>query len=200
MKPPSGELLHLRDEAKAEPEHSGFTGALELYDELINFLGLSFETQQQAVSDQENAGPTAAEPVAPSSSAPLINPVTETAMLVSQPPSPNQPTAVSSEATQPVPGSANSEALSEDVIRVTGPLTRFVASQAAGSAVVVCTECGHASDSGEMFCIHCGGLLDEPAASAETAIALAGLCDDCGAMVESDEIFCPSCGTVMANA
>jgi uncharacterized membrane protein YvbJ len=67
--------------------------------------------------------------------------------------------------------------------------------------MIVCGDCGNPSDSGEMFCIHCGGLLDEPAASVEPDIlSVAGLCDDCGAMVESDEIFCPSCGSVMANA
>jgi hypothetical protein len=86
---------------------------------------------------------------------------------------------------------------SEDVIRVTGALAGFVASRMA-AATGVCGDCGNSSDGGEMFCIHCGGLLD--ASSAEAAVALAGPCDDCGAVVESDEIFCPSCGSVMATA
>ena len=203
MKSPSGELLHLRDEAKAETGHSGFTGALELYDELINFLGLSFENQHQAASEQAGAGTTTnAEPPAPAPPAQTVTPRAETAMLGSLPASSDQPAAVSSEEAQPAPESPNRNALSqsEDVIRVTGSFARLVASQTAGSAMIVCGDCGNHSDSGEMFCIHCGGLLEEPAANAEVAVALGGLCDDCGAMVESDEIFCPSCGTVMANA
>jgi hypothetical protein len=204
MKSPTGELLHLHAEADAGPERSGFTGALELYDELINFLGLSPDTQQQAARPHKTTGAVALpEPVAPPPSAQLISAASETAAPASSPAPADQPAAGSSEATQPAKAAANSGALppSEDVIKITGALAGFVASKTAGSAIIVCGDCGNPSDNGEMFCIHCGGLLDEPAASDEPAIAtVAGLCDDCGAMVESDEIFCPSCGSVMANA
>jgi hypothetical protein len=199
MKSPTGELLHLRAEANAEPQRSGFTGALELYDELINFLGLSPEKPQPAVSHPETTSATSSpEPVAPPPSAPTTNSDAETASQAS-PPTANQ--LLASDDPHTTKAAANSGALSysEDVIRITGALAGFVASKAAGSTMVVCGDCGNPSDSGEMFCIHCGGLLDEPAASVEI-LSVAGLCDDCGAMVESDEIFCPSCGSVMANA
>jgi RNA polymerase subunit RPABC4/transcription elongation factor Spt4 len=85
-----------------------------------------------------------------------------------------------------------------DVIRITGPLAGF--GRTATAAMLVCGDCGNQTPDGEMFCIHCGGLIDAEAATAEAALTLAGLCDDCGAVVESDEIFCPSCGSVMATA
>ena len=202
MKSSTGELLHLRAEANAEPQRSGFTGALELYDELINFLGLSPRTPQPAVSHSETTSATShPEPVAPPPSAPTTNSASETASQASLPIATDQP--VASSETHTAKAAANSGALSysEDVIRITGSLAGFVASKTAGSTMIVCGDCGNSSDSGEMFCIHCGGLLEEPAASAEPVTSsVAGLCDDCGAMIESDEIFCPSCGSVMANA
>jgi hypothetical protein len=200
MKSSTGELLDLHAEANAEPQRTGFTGALELYDELINFLGLSPETQQAARSRETTGAASHPEPVAPPPSA--QTPAAETASQANPPAPANQP-AVASEETYTAKSSANSGALSqsEDVIRITGALAGFVASKSAGSAMILCGDCGNPSDSGEMFCIHCGGLLDEPAAPVEPdTLSVAGLCDDCGAMVESDEIFCPSCGSVMANA
>ena len=40
MKSSTGELLDMH-EGEGPQEHRGYTGALELYDELINFLGLA---------------------------------------------------------------------------------------------------------------------------------------------------------------
>jgi RNA polymerase subunit RPABC4/transcription elongation factor Spt4 len=151
MKSPTDELLDLCPELDAEPPRSGFTGGLDLYDELIHF----------AVPSSDEPPP------------------------MSEPPS--------------VKPTADSGPLSQtgDVIRITGPLAGLVASR---TAMVVCGDCGNSTNSSEMFCNHCGGLLDAATASAEAAFTLASLCDDCGAVVESDEIFCPSCGSVMANA
>jgi len=174
MKSPTGELLHLRAEANAEHQPTGFTGGLDLYDELTDFFSLSSEAQP---TDHDfEAQPATATHAPPSA----------------------HPTTVAVETPPP----ANSGALSqsEDVIRITGALEGFVAAKTASVAKITCGDCGQLSDSGELFCIHCGGLLEQVAANAETAIALAGLCDDCGMMIESDEIFCPSCGSVMANA
>ncbi|MFL6273897.1 MAG: double zinc ribbon domain-containing protein [Blastocatellia bacterium] len=174
MKSPTGELLHLRAEANAERQPTGFTGGLDLYDELDDFLSLS--PKAQPTDHHFEARPATA------------------------------PHAQSSAHTPPVtvetPPPANSGALSqsEDVIRITGALEGFVAAKTASAAKITCGDCGQLSDSGELFCIRCGGLLEQVAAHAETAIALAGLCDDCGMMIEDDEIFCPSCGSVMANA
>jgi Double zinc ribbon len=203
MKTPTGELLHLRAEANAEPTHTGFTGALELYDELINFLGLSPIAVQQTTSPQDPTNAiTPPEPVAPPPAQTAS--VTDETASQARPPAPvDQPAVVSSEASQPAKAVANSGALSqtEDVIRITGALAGFVASRTVDSAMILCGDCGKPSDSSEMFCIHCSGLLEEPAARAEPAtLCVAGFCDDCGAMVESDEIFCLSCGSVMANA
>ena len=200
MKSSTGELLDLPVEANAAPPRSGFTGALELYDELINFLGLSSGTQQAARPRETTGAVSHTEPVASPPSAPPL--AAETASQAN-PHAPDDRPAVASEETYMVKPSANSGALSqsEDVIRITGALAGFVASKTAGSAMILCGDCGTPSDSGEMFCIHCGGLLDEPAASVgPDTPPVAGLCDDCGAMIESDEIFCPSCGSVMASA
>ena len=193
MKSPTGELLHLHDEASDESKRSDYSGALELYDELINFLGLSPEGQPPAA-------PQATETLTPA--APLLTVQTaiiqtETAPAINRPLPLPQPASAPSGETPPAHSGGLSP--SEDVIRVTGTLVDFVAAKTLGSAMIVCTDCGNASDSGEMFCIHCGGLLEGPAAGL-AARPGAGLCDDCGAMVESDEIFCPSCGSVMAIA
>ena len=197
MKSPTGELLRLHDEASAKPERSGFTGALELYDELINFLGLSPEGQPLTAPTQARETLASAEPVAP-----LLATLTATTLPDRPAPLP-QPANLASEETSPAKWATNSDALSqsEDVIRVTGTLVDFIAAKTLGSATIVCTDCGNASDSGEMFCIHCGGLLEEPAAEVGPAMRPgSGPCDDCGALVESDEIFCPSCGSVIASA
>lgn len=156
MKSPTDELLSGRAEAHVEPQHSGLTGGLELYDQLIDFLGISLETPPVVSPPETMAPPKAAD-------------------------------------SGPLPESG-------DVIKITGPLSGFAAAKAAESATVNCGDCGNRSDSGELFCIHCGGLLEQAAANAEAALALAGLCDECGALAGSDDIFCPSCGSVMSGA
>jgi RNA polymerase subunit RPABC4/transcription elongation factor Spt4 len=78
-----------------------------------------------------------------------------------------------------------------EILRITGPLASLAKTV---SATSVCANCGSPADEEEMFCITCGGLLDEP----ESEVAL--LCDDCGSAIERDEIFCPSCGSVMPGA
>jgi len=83
-----------------------------------------------------------------------------------------------------------------EILRVTGPLPSLSTKQAAASVLSVCPECGSSADTEEMFCITCGGLLEEAPAAAKAVLS----CDDCGSIVESDEIFCPSCGSVMSSA
>jgi RNA polymerase subunit RPABC4/transcription elongation factor Spt4 len=186
MKSPTGELLHRRAEANTDRQPSGFTGGLDLYDELIDFLGSSPEPQQ-AIGHLET-------------SCAITTPPASMPGIVSEPTAPASPlVAVSSRTTVSV---TNSGALpqSGDVIKITGPLVGFGPAKNAASAIIVCGDCGQVSDSDELFCIHCGGLLEQAAASAETAFALAGLCDDCGAMIEGDDIFCPTCGAVMTTA
>jgi hypothetical protein len=282
MKSSTGELLDRR-EGKAQQEHTGYTGALELYDELINFLGLAGVKRPTASPQPEVVSNTPVEPDAPSSATQLIDLAMELGLPIDQPvAATNQethpvmaltasgalnqpvhsgplaqpmqsgalaqskssgaliPSAPSGPLMQSAPGgpltqaahsgspvhslpggsltqSTHSGALtqsmpedtpapsvagslpaqSDDIIRVTGSLAGFLTERNLISATVTCGECGHSSNSGEMFCIHCGGLLEEAAVPAEVAIALAGFCEDCGAAVESDEIFCPSCGSVM---
>ncbi len=172
MKSSTGELLDLHIETSAEPPRSGFTGALELYDELINFLGLTPETSSQVAAPTHQTRP-------------------------------DEIATVAAEETTETNAAANSGALanSEDVIKVTGMLSSVAPAKAADTARLACGDCGQDSDSGEMFCIHCGGLLEEPAARAEAVTpSAAEYCDDCGAAVERDEIFCPSCGSVRASA
>ena len=88
----------------------------------------------------------------------------------------------------------NADFQMSDIIRVTGPLPGFLTKRDTASVLLVCAECGSPADNEEMFCIACGGLLEE----AEAAVVLS--CDECGSTVASDEIFCPSCGSVMPGA
>ena len=273
MKSSTGELLDRR-EGKAQQEHTGYTGALELYDELINFLGLAGVKRPTTSPQPEVVSSTPVESAAPSPAAQWVDLAMELDLPVDQPVTAmnqetppvmtatasgtlnqpmhsgtlNQPAhsgalaqskssgaltpsapsgpltqsasggpltqaAHSGSPTQSLPDGSLTQSMpeetpapsvtgsplaqSDDIIRVTGSLAGFLTERNRISAIVTCGECGHSSNSGEMFCIHCGGLLEEAAAPAEVAIALAGFCEDCGAAVESDEIFCPSCGSVM---
>ena len=168
MKSPTDDLLDLCEELNVEPR-SGFTGGLDLYDDLIDF----------GISSAEPATDNSTELDAPT----IQHATTEQARM--------------SEPSSMKPADSGPLSHTGDVIRITGTLTGIVASR---TVAVVCGDCGNRTDGGEMFCNHCGGLLDAAAASADAAVTLASLCDDCGGMVESDEIFCPSCGTVMATA
>ncbi|HKP12418.1 MAG TPA: zinc ribbon domain-containing protein [Blastocatellia bacterium] len=179
MKSPTDELLDLCPELNEEPTRPGFTDGLDLYDGLIDFVAPSSDPMPS--SEQVNG--VASERNAPADS----RAASDHASAVE---------------TDSAKAAADSGALShsEDVIRITGALTGFFVSRTADATTAICGDCGNLSDGGEMFCIHCGGLL-EAAANAESAsIVSAGLCDECGGRVESDEIFCPSCGSVMAMA
>src|ERR1043165_9503791 len=72
MKSSTCELLDLPVEANAAPPRPGFTGALELYDELINFLGLSSGTQQAASARETTGAVPPPDPAAPPPSAPTL--------------------------------------------------------------------------------------------------------------------------------
>src|SRR6185503_19254781 len=69
-----------------------------------------------------------------------------------------------------------------EILRVTGPLANFPTKQAASSALLVCAECGSLNEAEDVFCITCGGLLEE----AKRAPLFS--CDDCGSEVSADEI------------
>jgi hypothetical protein len=169
MKSPTDDLLDLCEDLNAEPR-AGFTGGLDLYDELTSF----------GISSAEPTTDNGAEPFAPSTQY-----------------APTEPARMSESSSMKAAADSGPLAHTGDVIRITGMLTGYVAAR---TETVVCGDCGNRTDGSEMFCNHCGGLLDAATASAETAVTLASLCDECGARVESDEIFCPSCGTVMATA
>jgi RNA polymerase subunit RPABC4/transcription elongation factor Spt4 len=83
------------------------------------------------------------------------------------------------------------------LLRVTGPLVALGVT-AAGSSLLACRDCGSPASGEDMFCVTCGGLLDQSEVSeAATAVAVKSACDDCGSLVEEGEIFCPSCGSVL---
>jgi len=54
----------------------------------------------------------------------------------------------------------------------------------------VCLTCGAESASDELFCVNCGGFVDEIASTPPVRIT----CGECGVGIETDEIFCPMCG------
>ncbi|MFL6216635.1 MAG: double zinc ribbon domain-containing protein [Blastocatellia bacterium] len=175
MNSPTDELLDLCADMDAEPLRPGFTGGLDLYDELIHFVAPSHPSEHATGNDSEHDAPAIQRGTteqAPMSEPPAMIPAADTGPL----------------------------SHSGDVIRITGALVGFSNSRAAMAAMIVCGDCGNHTDDGEMFCIHCGSLIEAVAASAEAALTLASLCDDCGTVIESDEIFCPSCGAVMATA
>jgi RNA polymerase subunit RPABC4/transcription elongation factor Spt4 len=85
------------------------------------------------------------------------------------------------------------------LLRVTGPLVALGSTMYAASSLLVCRDCRSQSSSEDMFCVVCGGLLDE-ADSSEAAVenVAQGLtCNDCEYLIEEDEIFCPSCGAAI---
>ena len=104
------------------------------------------------------------------------------------------------------------------LLRVTGPLIALGMAMSADSSLLVCKDCRSQSSSKDMFCVTCGGLLedtkvteaavdeikvdeikvDEIKVDEDMVEAAAGLaCDDCAYLIEEDEIFCPSCGAVI---
>jgi len=173
MKSSTDELLDLSFDMDTEPPRSGFTGGLDLYGEMMDFAAPSPLAEQAAGNTYEHSAQA------------IQHATNEQAWM--RDPSSAKPAADSG----PLPHAG-------DVIRITGSLAGFGKMTAA--AMIVCGDCGNQTPGGEMFCIHCGGLMDAEAANAEAAVTPANLCDDCGGAVESDEIFCPSCGTVMATA
>ena len=172
MKSSTDELLDLSFDMDTEPPRTGFTGGLDLYGEMMDFAPSPLAEQAVGKTYEHNAP---AIQHAPTEAAGPGNP------------SSAKPAADSG----PLPHTG-------DVIRITGPLAGF--GRMAAAAMIACGDCGNQTPGGEMFCIHCGGLIEAEAANAEAAVTPANLCEDCGGAVESDEIFCPSCGTVMATA
>ena len=84
------------------------------------------------------------------------------------------------------------------LLRVTGPLAAVAATTNAASPLLACKDCGSQASSADMFCVTCGGLLDQPEApEAVAVVATKPACEACASPVEADEIFCPSCGAVL---
>jgi len=84
------------------------------------------------------------------------------------------------------------------LLRVTGPLAAFAATANAASSLLACKDCGSRASGEDMFCVTCGGLLDQPEPSEAAAVVLIkAACESCDSPVEDDEIFCPSCGAVL---
>ena len=79
-----------------------------------------------------------------------------------------------------------------DILRVTGQLADFSTFHASTS---ICGDCGSLASSEDLFCITCGGPLEEEV-EGEASLS----CGDCGETIVSDEIFCPSCGSAIFGA
>ncbi|HLG15397.1 MAG TPA: zinc ribbon domain-containing protein [Blastocatellia bacterium] len=55
-----------------------------------------------------------------------------------------------------------------------------------------CPACGTDANSHDLFCLACGGFLDELDATGDDSTR----CNDCGSAVAAGEVFCPSCGSI----
>jgi Double zinc ribbon len=165
---------------------------IDLYDELIHFAELPREQQRQSVAPPEKksaertAEPHQAEPV----------------------PTPVPITPVEAETARPIVDavydSEDSHAPSEpsevrpelsDRLSPSGPL-RGLTGDLVFSGVLsggVCRTCGAESAADDLFCITCGGFIDEIAA----ALPNKPTCGECGVDIASNEIFCPWCGAVL---
>ena len=55
----------------------------------------------------------------------------------------------------------------------------------------VCLACGAESDADDLFCLACGGFIDDVAAP---TLPSTPLCKGCKHRIDPDEIFCPWCG------
>src|SRR6185295_3866440 len=87
---------------------------------------------------------------------------------------------------------SNADFQPAEILKVTGHLAD---SSTIHDLSSICGDCGSLASSGDLFCITCGGSLEE---EVECAASLS--CGDCGATIVSDEIFCPSCGSAMFGA
>jgi predicted amidophosphoribosyltransferase len=58
----------------------------------------------------------------------------------------------------------------------------------------VCIACGAESSEDDLFCVTCGGFIDEIEAPAQSMAT----CRECEQKIETDEIFCPLCGASAA--
>lgn len=58
----------------------------------------------------------------------------------------------------------------------------------------VCLSCGEASGADDLFCIACGGFIDEMGSKRSFIPS----CGECGEGISADEIFCPWCGASIA--
>ncbi|MGA9772757.1 MAG: zinc ribbon domain-containing protein [Blastocatellia bacterium] len=176
------------------------SGDLNLYDDLLTFTELSPEEQTAQLSRQSSF--EIPEVYQQPEFVPDEEHTTHTAVAL--PPQTNNPfffeaakdSAVDAIVKEPAcePPPQNKDASADiqmvDILRVTGPLADSSASHDLSS---VCGDCGSLADSEDVFCITCGGPLEEVERAAPPS------CSDCGLTIVSDEIFCPSCGSAMQD-
>ena len=149
---------------------------INLYDDLLVFTDLSPEEQKAAMNipafmrqSQQSSVETAV-----TNERQAFEPVAE----------PPQP--------KPFDRDGSADFQLAEILRVTGQLADLSTIHDSSS---ICGDCGSLASSEDLFCITCGGSLEE---EIERAALLS--CGDCGATVVSDEIFCPSCGSAMFGA
>src|SRR5262245_56817895 len=86
-----------------------------------------------------------------------------------------------------------------DLTRPSGPLASLPANDQltfSGSLTKgVCLACGAESGADVVFCVTCGGFIDE----VESTIKAEPACTECGERIATDEIFCPACGAVLPS-
>jgi len=86
-----------------------------------------------------------------------------------------------------------------DLTRPSGPLAGLPANDQLtfrGSLTRgVCLACGAESGADDVFCVTCGGFIDE----VESTIKVEPACAECGERIATDEIFCPACGAVLPS-
>ena len=192
---------------------TGSSGEIDLYDELTAFAELPPDEQQQLLARPE---PNSAEAEAlPAVEVVEVAPPEEVVEVAP----PEQVEAETSPGSVPVLGtietvegesitlpstsgsnpgdsdasSETSEARSDVFVRPSGPLGSLTKGFVFTGALSrgVCLACGAESGTDDLFCITCGGFIEEISTTRPVRLA----CAECQQTISTDEIFCPWCGS-----
>lgn len=193
--------------ADSSDEKDDIGAEIDLYTELISFSELPAEEKLQSISALQNAAEEAkkraeeelakkaalaaaqelveTEPAVTPSSFPAQKPIKQSETI----PAATEPSAT--EAPSKLGEAAERRPVSSP--KPSGPLSGFnlppnivyTGTIAAGA----CISCGAETGEGDLFCVACGGFVDD----IETSV-IVPKCRECKKEISSEEVFCPFCG------
>jgi hypothetical protein len=179
---------------------SDVLGELDLYTDLRDFLDLSPEERRGHTHRSDPPQPPEVAEATPAEATPATKPETEFEFTTER--AFEAPTSFANEEKPFCEASAalgiGQEWETVDTLALDDRAV-FSGSEAEVPKVLsrgVCLACGAQSEADDLFCVTCGGFLDEAA----SALPFNPNCADCGLGVIADEIFCPWCGSALSAA